>query len=123
MNQSLQRFKAEFFKGLAHPTRIRILELLRNGEKSVSELQQDTASEGSTVSQQLAILRMKNVVDTRKVGNVIYYRLRDPLVNDLLDVARRIFDSHVFELRSMTDEGAAQDTTRDGGSVTAKRSA
>ncbi len=72
MNQSLQRFKAEFFKALAHPTRIRILELLRNGEKSVGELQQGTASEGSTVSQQLAILRMKNLVDTRKVGNIIY---------------------------------------------------
>ena len=77
MNQSLQRFKAEFFKALAHPTRIRILELLRNGEKSVGELQQGTASEGSTVSQQLAILRMKNLVDTRKSGNLIYYRLRD----------------------------------------------
>ncbi len=77
VNQSLQRFKAEFFKALAHPTRIRILELLRNGEKSVGELQQEIAREGSTVSQQLAILRMKNVVDTRRVGNVIYYRLRD----------------------------------------------
>lgn len=108
MNQSLQRFKAEFFKALAHPTRIRILELLRNGEKSVGELQHGIASEGSTVSQQLAILRMKNVVDTRKVGNVIYYRLRDPLVNELLDVARRIFDGHVIELQSMIDEAGPE---------------
>ena len=106
MNQSLQRFKAEFFKAVAHPTRIRILELLRNGEKSVGELQREIASEGSTVSQQLAILRMKNMVDTRKLGNVIYYRLCDPLVNDVLDVARRIFHSHVIELRAMTDEAA-----------------
>jgi DNA-binding transcriptional ArsR family regulator len=104
VNQSLQRFKAEFFKALAHPTRIRILELLRHGEKSVGELQQALASEGSTVSQQLAILRMKNLVDTRKSGNSIYYRLRDPQVNDLLDVARRIFESHVIELRAMTEE-------------------
>ncbi len=123
VNYSLQRFKAEFFKALAHQTRIRILELLRNGEKSVGELQQEMASEGSTVSQQLAILRMKNVVDTRKVGNVIYYRLRDPLVNDLLDVARKIFDSHVIELKSMTDEGSAEEAAVEGGNVSAKRSA
>ncbi len=123
VNHSLQRFKAEFFKALAHPTRIRILELLRNGEKSVGELQHEMASEGSTVSQQLAILRMKNVVDTRKVGNVIYYRLRDPLVNDLLDVARKIFDSHVIELKSMTDEGSAEEAAVEGGNVSAKRSA
>ncbi|HEX9095121.1 MAG TPA: metalloregulator ArsR/SmtB family transcription factor [Candidatus Dormibacteraeota bacterium] len=123
MNQSLQRFKAEFFKALAHPTRIRILELLRNGEKSVGELQQGIASEGSTVSQQLAILRMKNLVDTRKVGNIIYYRLRDPLVNDVLDVARRIFDSHVVELRSMTGEAGTEEAPAEGGGVSAKRSA
>ena len=99
MNQPLQQFKAEFFKALGHPTRIRILELLSNGEKSVGELQQEMASAGSTVSQQLAILRMKNVVDTRKAGNLIYYRLRNPLIVDLLEVARRIFVSHVTELR------------------------
>jgi DNA-binding transcriptional ArsR family regulator len=122
VNHSLQRFKAEFFKALAHPTRIRILELLRNGEKSVGELQQEVASEGSTVSQQLAILRMKNVVDTRKVGNVIYYRLRDPLVNDVLDVARRIFDSHVIELQSMTDEAGSEEAPAEG-DVSAKRTA
>lgn len=121
MNQSLQSFKAEFFKALAHPTRIRILELLRHGEKSVGELQQGMASDGSTVSQQLAILRMKNVVDTRKAGNVIYYRLRDPLVSDLLDVARRIFDRHVMELRALADEAHA--ARRRGGRVSGKRSA
>ncbi len=122
MNQALQRFKAEFFKALAHPTRIRILELLRNGEKSVGELQQEIASEGSTVSQQLAILRMKNVVDTRRVGNVIYYRLRDPLVSELLDVARRIFDSHVIELQSMTDENVTEEASAGSRSVSATRS-
>lgn len=113
MNQSLQRFKAEFFKALAHPTRIRILELLRNGEKSVGELQQQLASEGSTISQQLAILRMKNLVETRKAGNSIYYRLRDPQVNELLDVARRIFESHVIELRSMTAEPGSEEAPAD----------
>jgi DNA-binding transcriptional ArsR family regulator len=103
---ALQEFKAELFKALAHPTRIRILELLRDGERSVSELQLALASEGSAVSQQLAILRMKNLVDTRRAGNSIFYRLRDPHVNELLDVARRIFDTHVIELRAMAEEVA-----------------
>lgn len=106
MNQSLQRFKAEFFKALSHPTRIRILELLKSGEKSVSELQLELAAEGSTASQQLAILRMKNLVDTRKSGNLIYYRLRDPRISELLEVAREIFEAHVIELQTMADEGA-----------------
>ncbi len=123
MNQPLQQFKAEFFKALGHPTRIRILELLSNGEKSVGELQQEMASAGSTVSQQLAILRMKNVVDTRKAGNLIYYRLRNPLIVDLLEVARRIFVSHVAELRSMTDEGSANKPARRRGGVSRKRNA
>ena len=104
MTQSLQSFKAEFFKALAHPTRIRILELLKPGEKSVSELQAELAAEGSTVSQQLAILRMKNLVDTRKSGNLIYYRLRDPRITELLEVTRQIFEAHVIELQSMADE-------------------
>jgi DNA-binding transcriptional ArsR family regulator len=104
MGESLQSFKAELFKALAHPARIRILELLRSGEKSVTELQLGLGIEGSSVSQQLAILRMKNLVDTRKSGNLIYYRQRDPQVNDLLAVARQMFDAHLVQLQSMTAE-------------------
>ncbi len=104
MSESLQGFKAELFKALAHPARIRILELLRECEMSVGELQVALGIEGSTVSQQLAVLRMKNLVDTRKSGNNIYYRLRDPQVNDLLAVARRMFDAHLVQLQSMSIE-------------------
>ena len=110
MPHSLQSFKAELFKALAHPARIRILELLREGEKSVTEIQLALSAEGSTVSQQLAILRMKNLVDTRRERNVIYYRLRDRRVNKLLDVARQIFEAHVIQLQSMT--GAPEETGR-----------
>lgn len=102
----LQSFKAELFKALSHPTRIRILELLREGEKSVGELQLQLGAEGSTVSQQLAILRMKNLVETRRVGTVIYYRLIDPQINHLLDAARSIFEAHVVQLQSMTEGDA-----------------
>lgn len=103
----LQSFKAELFKALSHPTRIRILELLRDGEKGVSRLQLELGAEGSTVSQQLAILRMKNLVDTRRAGNAIYYRLRDPQIKDLLDAARRIFEAHVVQLRSLSAEAVS----------------
>ena len=110
----LQSFKAELFKALSHPSRIRILELLRGGEKAVSQLQLELGAEGSTVSQQLAILRMKNLVDTRRAGTVIYYRLRDPQINDLLDAARRIFEAHVVQLQSMTDVGTSAVTAPSG---------
>jgi len=110
MPGSLQSFKAELFKALAHPARIRILELLRDGEKSVTQMQLALSAEGSSVSQQLAILRMKNLVDTRRKGNVIFYRLRDRQVNKLLDVARQIFEAHVVQLQSIT--GGQEETRR-----------
>ncbi len=69
----------------------------------MSRLQVGLGAEGSTVSQQLAILRMKNLVDTRREGTAIYYRLRDSQINDLLDAARRIFEAHVIRLQSMTE--------------------
>src|SRR5437763_13975115 len=68
VNQPLQRFKAEFFKALAHPMRITILELLRNGELSVGELQERLAVDPSSVSQQLAVLRARNIVEARRTG-------------------------------------------------------
>jgi DNA-binding transcriptional ArsR family regulator len=104
MTESLQAFKADLFKALAHPARIRILELLRESERSVTELQLALGMEGSTVSQQLAILRLRNLVETRKSGTSIFYRLRDPQVNDLLAVARRMFDAHLVQLQSMSIE-------------------
>jgi ArsR family transcriptional regulator len=66
MAPSLQSFKAEVFKAMAHPARIRILELLREGEKSVGEMQLALSAEGSIVSQHLAVLRMTSLVDTVK---------------------------------------------------------
>ncbi len=118
----LQSFKAELFKALSHPTRIRILELLRDGEKAVSQLQQELGPEGSTVSQQLAILRMKNLVDTRRVGNAIYYRLRDPQIAGLLDAARHIFEAHVIQLQALAEDvnGPAPTSQKRTGAVGTK---
>ena len=104
MQDTLRRFKAEFFKALAHPARIKILELLRAGELSVTELQDKLEIEASSVSQQLAVLRNKSIVETRKAGTTVYYRVRDPEVLELLDVARRVFNNHLIDTRSMLEQ-------------------
>ena len=100
----LQRFKADFFKALAHPLRIRVLERLRVREHSVQELQAALGLDQSTVSQQLAVLRSKNVVGARKEGTTVRYAVRDPLVGDLLDVARRIFNNQLAGTRTLLRE-------------------
>jgi ArsR family transcriptional regulator len=68
MNQTVHRFKAEFFKALAHPARLVILEQLREGEKSVQELQLALGLDQSSVSQQLAVLRNRGIVAARREG-------------------------------------------------------
>jgi DNA-binding transcriptional ArsR family regulator len=100
----LQTFKTEFFKALAHPVRIRILEILVRGGRSVHELQEALGVDQPTVSQQLAVLRAKNIVDSRKEGTVVRYTVRDASVRDLLDVTRRIFDNHLIGTQTMLRE-------------------
>jgi DNA-binding transcriptional ArsR family regulator len=91
----LQAFKAAFFKALAHPLRIRILERLVRGEHSVQELQEALGVDQPVVSQQLSMLRTSHIVVGRKEGVSVRYAVRDPLVADLLDVARRIFNNQL----------------------------
>ncbi|MNZ88535.1 putative HTH-type transcriptional regulator [compost metagenome] len=81
--------------------RIRILEVLAEGERNVNELQTILGSEGSAVSQQLAVLRAKNLVNSVKDGTTVVYSLRDPLLKDLLAVARQIFNNHLIESISL----------------------
>jgi ArsR family transcriptional regulator len=109
----LQGFKAELFKGLGHPVRIRILELLRSGERTVSELQSSLQIEPSSVSQQLAVLRARQLVSGRKEGTSVYYAVTDPAVFDLLDIARAMFDRQLITLQAMadSDDADAADST------------
>jgi ArsR family transcriptional regulator len=108
MNQAVHRFKAEFFKTLGHPARLAILDHLRAGEKSVNELQALLEADQSTISQQLARLRAGNLVDTRREGTTVYYSVRDPMVFQLMDVAREIFNrqliSHQTLMQQMNEE-------------------
>lgn len=100
----MQQFKAEFFKALAHPLRIKILELLSEGDKNVNEIQNLIGSEGSAVSQQLTVLRAKNIVVGTKDGNRVVYSLRDPMIVELLSIARQIFNNHLVDTISMLDK-------------------
>ena len=109
--ERLRQFKAEFFKALAHPLRIRILELLRGGPLSVSHIQEALGAPGSSVSQQLAVLRSRNLLTTERRGTTIMYSVSDPELFELLDVARRIFNAHLADtidmLRLVDDEAVA----------------
>jgi ArsR family transcriptional regulator len=97
----LQVFKAEFFRALAHPVRIRILEALTRGELAVNEIQRQLSLEQSLISQQLSILRTKNIVTARKSGTTVYYALRDQKLADLLDVAREIFNNQLVGTQTL----------------------
>jgi DNA-binding transcriptional ArsR family regulator len=100
----LQSFKAQFFRALAHPTRIRMLEILVRSGRTVQELQQELALDQPIVSQQLAVLRHQGIVSSRKEGLSVRYALRDPLVGTLLDVARQIFDNRLGTSRGLLRE-------------------
>jgi DNA-binding transcriptional ArsR family regulator len=97
----LANFKTEFFKALAHPLRIRIIDALRDGEVGVNDLCEKLEVEQSTVSQQLAQLRSRNIVAGRKEGQNVYYSIRDTAVFRLLDVAREIFNNHLVSVQDM----------------------
>lgn len=89
--ESMRRFKAEVFQALAHPTRVAIVEHLQQGELSVGQLCEKIAIEQANASQHLAILRNKHIVQTRKAGNQIFYRLRDPAFGKILTALREYF--------------------------------
>lgn len=104
MPDSLRQFKADIFQALAHPTRIAILELLGPGELPSGALIEKLAIEQSNLSQHLAILRAKQLVTNRKVGNQVFYSVRDPRINEVLRLMREYFHARVKEAMGMLDE-------------------
>jgi DNA-binding transcriptional ArsR family regulator len=98
MQDILRQFKADFFQALAHPTRIAIVEQLRNGELSAGELMERLSIEQANASQHLAVLRAKKILVNRKAGNQVFYSVRDPLIIDVLDIMRRYFHAHMNEV-------------------------
>jgi ArsR family transcriptional regulator len=108
MRQQLSNFKAEFFKALAHPLRISILDALRDGELTVNEISQRFDVEPANASQQLAVLRTRNILIARKEGSNVYYSVNDKTLFKLLDAARDIFNNHLVGVRSMLEEMESQ---------------
>ena len=97
MPDALRRFKAEIFQALAHPTRIAIVELLREGEMPAGKLIDRLGLEQANASQHLSVLRSKQIVVNRKEGNQVFYSLRSPLLIDVLDIMRRYFQAQLAE--------------------------
>jgi DNA-binding transcriptional ArsR family regulator len=103
----LRVFKAEIFQALAHPTRIAIVEALRDGEVSAGGLLAYVQVEPANLSQHLAVLRTKQVVSSRKAGNQVYYTLRNPVLIDVLDLLKQYFNTHLQESAALLDAMAA----------------
>ena len=90
LSRPISEIKAELFRALAHPARVRVLEVLAEAERSVGEMQPLVGIESSHLSQQLGVLRRAGLVVTRKEGSSVYYAIRDPELVGLLAVAKRV---------------------------------
>lgn len=107
-SMELQTLKAQFFKSLAHPIRIRILEILVGGEVRVQDLQKTLDLDQPIVSQQLARLRSSGIVVSRKEGTTTFYSLSDPMLGELLQVAKAILNRQLVGVRSLLRELATE---------------
>jgi ArsR family transcriptional regulator len=105
----LSHVKADLFKALAHPARVRVLEVLVDGERSVGELQPLVGIELSHLSQQLGVLRRAGLVTARRERSSVFYALRDPLVADLLNVAKQLLLATLTETRDLLADLAASE--------------
>jgi ArsR family transcriptional regulator len=103
MSDELVQFKSEFFKALGSPLRIKILDALRDGELSVTDLRLRLGVEATNLSQQLAILKSKNIVVARKQSSNVYYSCRDPAIFGLLDAAKVVFNNHLVDVKDMLE--------------------
>lgn len=110
MSDALRQFKSEIFQGLAHPTRIAIVELLRDGEMSAGKLIEKLGVEQANVSQHLSVLRARQIVVSRKVGNQVFYSIRDHALIEVLDILRRYFYSQLSSTVDMLKEAARQES-------------
>ncbi|MCW2997810.1 MAG: helix-turn-helix transcriptional regulator [Solirubrobacterales bacterium] len=105
--EPIYRLKAEFFRLLGHPARVRILELLRDGEQSVGELQAALGLDSSGTSQHLTAMRRQGLLDSRRAGTSVLYRVKDPRIFQLLEIAKQILTGRLEETRDLLDDLAA----------------
>jgi DNA-binding transcriptional ArsR family regulator len=102
--------KAQLFRVLGHPVRIRILEILSSGERTVGDLQAELNLDSSGTSQHLTALRQHGVLESRRAGTSVYYRIRDPRVTRLLAVAKEILTSALSDSHALLSDLADEPT-------------
>ena len=108
MQEALRTYKASIFQALSHPTRIAILEVLRDGELSAGTIQEKLGLEQANLSQHLAILRSHQIVVNRKEGNQVFYSLRNKVLLKVLDMMRQYFQANLSEAVQMLGEIKAE---------------
>lgn len=101
--------KAEFFRVLGHPVRIRLLQLLRDGERTVGDLQAALGLDSSNTSQQLALLRRQGLVASRREGTSVYYSVKDARTLMLLEMAKEIISANLVDGQALLDDLAGED--------------
>ena len=101
LSRPLAHVKADLFKALAHPARVRALEVLAEGERTVSDLQVEVGIESSHLSQQLGVLRRAGLVTSRREGSSVYYAVKHPLVVDLLATAKALLLTSLRETQDL----------------------
>jgi ArsR family transcriptional regulator len=104
MQEMLRTYKANIFRALSHPTRIAILELLRDREISARAIQEKLGLEQANLSQHLAILRSHQIVVNRKDGNQVFYSIRNPVMVQVLDIMRRYIQGSLADAVQMLEE-------------------
>ncbi len=102
MTDELLEMKANVLKALGQPTRLKILEFLRNGERCVCEIFPAIQEEQSNVSRHLAMMKAAGILASRKEGQMVHYRVRDPQVFKLLDGVSALLKTHLDERRGLS---------------------
>jgi ArsR family transcriptional regulator len=113
----IYQLKADFFRLLGHPVRVRVLELLRDGELTVGELQAALELDSGGMSQHLTAMRRQGVLESRKSGVKVYYRVKDPRTFQLLAVAREILTSQLEESSAILGDLAAAPSRAVGAAI------
>lgn len=103
-NQPIHQVKAEFFRTLGHPTRVRVIGLLKEGEMTVGQLQAELGIDSSGASQHLAAMRRAGILEARKEGTSVHYRVRDPRIFQMMESARQVIGSHLEEAHALLGE-------------------
>jgi ArsR family transcriptional regulator len=120
-DQPIHQVKAEFFRTLGHPIRVRVIGLLRDGEMTVGQLQAELGIDSSGASQHLAAMRRAGILEARKEGTSVHYSVRDPRIFQMMESARQVIGSHLEEANALLGE-LGEEAPGEGASPTKTRS-